>query len=519
MDFPAPKLPKAFLAKVETIVGAKNYSFKNLDRFNYSRDSNFKSTIRAYLGQSEPLPDIIAWPENAAQVARLVKAASAHKIPVIPFGAGSGVSAGTLALTGGLIIDVKRMRKMVIDEDNLLVEADAGIMSMHLEDQLQRRGYTLGHFPSSIICASLGGCLAARSAGQQSSRYGKIEDMVYQAEVVTGRGEILTTHSVANSSGIDLNQIFLGSEGTLGLFTKAWLKIKPLPPKIEFRGIRFKNMKTAMEAIRRIMQSGLKPSVVRLYDELDTLLVLSSKSPKGHKKGGFWHHLQEEIKFKTVKAGLLAPPMLHRLTKLIPSGCLVILMHEGLDRLVKEERKIVLEIAAELEGEDLGAAPGRQWFENRYRISYNASPIFEAGLFTDTIEVAATWDKLHDLYQAILKVLSPHAMIMAHLSHVYPDGGSLYFTFVAPRANLNRATELYDTIWESALRTCQEVGGVISHHHGIGRLKAKFVNEEWGPAATLFEDLKKFYDPKGILNPGKLYVPRGKKAENIAVGF
>ena len=523
MEITATRLKALILRKIESIVGPEFVSARNLDRLNYSRDSNFKSTIRIRFDRPEPFPDVIVWPRETEQVQKLVAMARHQKIPIVPYGAGSGVSGGTIPVQGGMVIDLKKMRKILkVDEENLLVEVESGIMSLHLEEELERRGFTLGHFPSSILCASLGGCLAARSAGQKSSLYGKIEDMVKDLEVVTGSGELLKTRDVSNTDGIDLNQIFLGSEGTLGLITKATLRIFPQPEKLLFRGVRFKDMKAGIEAVRRISQSGLRPAVVRLYDEIDTLLLLSSKGKGGGalKTLSFLNSLKKrfhhEVKFRSLQAIMFSPRFFRGVSKHLPVGCALILMHEGRKRLVAEEQKVSLDICKKLGGHDLGEEPARHWHQERYSVSYNASPIFYSGHFTDTIEVAATWDKIIPLYEALSNVISPHALIMAHLSHVYPDGASLYFTFVAPMDGLKKTEALYDLIWNSAMEKCQEVGGVISHHHGIGRLKAKHMTAEWGEGYRLFKTFKDHFDPDGIMNPGKLFVAEQKRKVKAA---
>src|SRR3989338_2737428 len=517
MIIEAPRIKKAFLAKIETLLGSNGYSTKTIDRFNYTRDSNFRSTIKAYYNKTEAAPDLIVWPKNTEQVQKLVKLAIRHRVPIVPFGGGSGVSGGTIAVKGGMIIDMKRMHRILkLDTKNLLVTAQAGMLGKILEDELQRQGYTLGHFPSSILCASLGGYLAARSAGQQSSRYGKIEDMVREMEVVTGRGEIVNTRDVSNTSGMDLNQIFVGSEGTLCLFTTATLKIYPLPETQNFQSVRFKNMRTAIEAIRRIMQLGIKPSVVRLYDKLDALLLLSTKSPSRKKRDDLTDILSKLIKYQSLKTALAMPQFLSALVHAVSTGCVVIFVFEGHKRIVKEEERLVMEISKNMGGETLGPDPAKHWMENRYRVSYEASPLFYHGLFTDTIEVAGTWDVLPVLYKEMIKSLSQHALIMAHLSHVYMDGGSFYFTFVAPLTGSKKTEILYDKIWDKAMKLVQKLGGVISHHHGIGRLKMKHMATEWGNGAEIYLKLKHYYDPYGIMNPGKLYSADKKIMEKAA---
>ncbi len=516
MQIEAPRLKKSFIKSVESIVGEGGLSVQTLDRINYSRDSNFKSVIQNRYRKIENLPDLIVWPEKVEQVARLVHLCLKGQIPVVPYGAGSGVCGGTVPVCGGMVIDLKKMRRLVkIDQDHLTVTAEAGMMGLHLEGELDRRGFTLGHFPSSILCASLGGYLAARSAGQNSSRYGKIEDMVKNLEVVTGTASIIETRDSTNGDGIDFNQIFLGSEGILGLITQATLRIFPKPPSQLFSSFRFKKLEDGLEAMRRFMQGGLKPSVVRLYDPLDTLLFLSHG--KGKKKlPPLLNPLAEAFHDQSLKMVLRWPRLIQQTGRLASQRCLLVVVHEGMQGLVLEEQKMIRRICLDLGGEDGGEEPARRWLAHRYSVSYKSSPLFYSGAFTDTIEVATGWDRLHRLYREMKKAIEPHAVVMAHISHVYSDGASIYFTFIAPLKGLSQSENLYDLIWDQALRACQKVGGVISHHHGIGRLKAKYMLEEWGHGLELLRGLKDFFDPHRIMNPGKLVLLKKVRKEMAA---
>ena len=253
------------------------------DRIAYARDLWPRGLLGVRAGRPEAhLPDVVVWPETVAEVQAIVRYAIVERTPIVPFGAGSGVCGGTLAVCGGILVDLKRMKRLVaLDEAHLTATFDAGILGEHLEHELMRRGYTLGHFPSSIMCSTLGGWLAARSGGQCSSRYGKIEDMVRSVEFVTGTGELLDTARAAgiHDGGLDWNQLLVGSEGTLGLFTRATLAIHRAPEARHMRGFSVPRVEVGLDAIRRVMQRGLRPSVVRLYDELDTLLARRSTVP------------------------------------------------------------------------------------------------------------------------------------------------------------------------------------------------------------------------------------------------
>lgn len=277
IKIPTQTLKKGFVSQVVAIVGENGYSLDDIDRLSYSRDANFRAAIQSHYHVFENFPQIIVWPDTVEQISQLIKLAKQYKVAITPYGGGSGVCGGAISYNGGMTLNLLRLNKMLrVDADRSYVDVQAGILGLELEKQLNRRGYTLGHFPSSILSASLGGYLATRSAGQLSSKYGKIEDLVIDLEFIDGNGQVQQTTDVTRRHGIDLTQIFIGSEGTLGITTKARLKIYPYPKDRQFQAYTLPNMNYGMEALRRIMQTGIKPDVLRLYDELDTTFVLSS---------------------------------------------------------------------------------------------------------------------------------------------------------------------------------------------------------------------------------------------------
>ncbi|MCE9624157.1 MAG: FAD-binding oxidoreductase [Deltaproteobacteria bacterium] len=379
-----------------------------------------------------------------------------------------------------------------------------------LERELKRKGLTLGHFPSSIYVATLGGYLACRSAGQYSSLYGKIEDMVEGMQVVLADGRIVDLDDVRDCPDVlDLKELFLGSEGTLGIMTEATLRVHPQPESDAFLGFRFGGLDHGLEAIRKILQSGLKPAVVRLYDELDTQLFSS------HKKDGGELPILERLgqglgpalswaKEFSFKLALGSPGLLKQAMRLLPNHCMLILGFQGAADLTAASIAQAREICLSRRSQEIGEEPGRYWLKHRYSVSYKLSPLFDEGYFADTMEVATTWDNLRNLYDAIRDAVSKHALVLAHFSHAYAEGCSIYFTFVAYRESETESQSLYDRIWREALRACVAAGGTISHHHGVGLLKADFMGREWGPAMEWLKRMKRRLDPSDVLNPGKL---------------
>ncbi len=500
------------------------------DRVSYARDAWPRTLIAIQHGVVAPNPpDLVVWPESTDEVVKVVRLANELRVPIVPYGAGSGVAGGAQAIRGGIVLDTKRMSRMVsLDEQDLSATFEAGLNGDHVEHELVRRGYTLGHFPSSIMCSTFGGWLAARSAGQLSTKYGKIEDMALSLEVVTGRGDVLHTGQAPRGApGPDFTQLFVGSEGTLGVITRGSVRIARAPERRILGGWEFPRVEAGCEAIRRLLQRGLRPAVVRLYDELDTLT---------HRKGGDDHPTLGDTPLeRDLAAASLPPGPLHetlgRIGKALfqgvlsshtplkiewinraietvapraGSGCLLILGFEGTAALTEAEAKMARTELLRAGGKDLGEGPGQRWFEHRYKISWKQPRMYRNGAFVDTMEVATTWDRLIDLYRSVRASVERHAVVLAHFSHAYPDGCSIYFTFASAGSDREEAERRYDALWTAALGAVTRAGATISHHHGVGMLKAPFMADEHGEGMAVYRALKQVFDPNGIMNPGKM---------------
>ena len=506
----SPSHPQ-LLQNLQRLLRPDQVSAQAPDRLSYGRDSCSKSILWARHNQVKYPPEAIVWPESVEEVSRIAAFANRQRLPLIPFGGGSGVCGGTWALRGGIAVDLKRMNRLLkVDSGRLQIRAQAGINGEILERELKRRHWTLGHFPSSIYAATLGGYLACRSAGQFSSLYGKIEDMVEAMQVVLADGRIVELAEVRQRPGVlDLQELFLGSEGTLGIVTEATLRVHPQPEHQEFFGFLFPNLESGLEAIRSIMQAGLTPAVARLYDELDTKLFSSYKKDEAEKS---WlkpleaaiHPLLHWTKESALKLALRNTSWLRGAERLLPSHCMLILGFLGEGAAVPLQAERARALCLERRGRDLGEKPGRYWLEHRYSVSYKLSPLFDEGYFADTMEVATTWNNLDHLYRAVREAVGEFALVLAHFSHAYPEGCSIYFTFVGYRSTEAESEALYDKIWNLALSACHQAGGTISHHHGVGVLKAAFMEAEWGASFRRLQSIKDKLDPNGILNPGKL---------------
>jgi alkyldihydroxyacetonephosphate synthase len=508
-----PGIDAALLAALRAAVGEAHVSTREEDLLACARDMWPRGLIRQRAGAFDHPPAAVVWPGDEAQVAEVVRLAAAHGAPVVPFGAGSGVCGGTLPVRGGLVLDLKRLcRILSLDERDRLLEVEVGALGEVLERELERRGFTLGHFPSSILCSTVGGWLAGRSAGQCSSRFGKIEDIARSLRWVDAGGRIRETRLRSGGQG-SLDALLLGSEGTLGVLTSARLAVWPLARERWLRAFRFPDVEAGLRAMAAMLRAGLRPSVLRLYDEFDTLLARSGKEDAGDPRESLSASLPalalpaRALLARSLPVVLRAPRLLNRVTGLLPTGCLMVVIVEGglagaqAWRLAAER---IPALCAREGASDAGEGPAAHWWKNRYAISYKQSGLFSAGAFVDTMEVASTWDRLPRLYHAVRKALEPLAFVMAHFSHAYREGGSIYFTFAGAAEDDAGAVVLYDRIWDAAQGVVMAAGATVSHHHGVGLSKARYLVHQLGPAQALAEHLKAALDPDGLMNPGKL---------------
>lgn len=534
--------------RLAQIVGAGGVSRSEPDRVTYSGDMWPRLQIWKSRGiVSRHPPDCVVWPSTLEQVSAVLRLCNADGIPVVPYGAGSGVCGGTVPIHGGVVVDVRRLDAIHrIDGDALTMDVGAGVVGHLLEQALVEKGYTLGHFPSSILCSTVGGWVAARSAGQLSSMYGKIEDMVVGLEVVLANGDVIRMGELGRlDAGVDWSPIFIGSEGTLGVITRVLLRIHPAPELRQFRGMRFRSIGDGLEGMRRVMQAGLTPSVLRLYDPFDTLIAGGKGGSENDESRGIdmllrflrpqadaapaepaedtlasrlggmvrerlkpmRHSLQREA----LHAALTHPSLLNRVANLIPVGARLIVGFEGPDALVRTRMADAMSILSASGAADEGEEPGNHWYEHRYDVSFKQSKVFTAGAFSDTMEVACPWSRVTSVYDAVRAAVSRHGFIMAHFSHAYREGCSIYFTFAGFRPESEDLELLYDRVWSEAQRAASDEGATLSHHHGVGLSKRALMTEEHGEGERIFAALKQTFDANGIMNPGKVFAGRYHK--------
>ena len=493
-----------------------------VDQVAYARDLWPRHHIAVRDGRiAEHRPALVTWPTTTEEVAAVVRFCASEGVPLVPYGAGSGVCGGVLPDPRTVVLDLKRMSAWRSLDRAPSLDVEAGALGIRLEEDLQSAGFTLGHFPSSILCSTVGGWVAARSAGQCSGRYGKIEDMVASLECVTGTGDVVTLRS--RSRGPDLVPLVVGSEGVLAVVTSARLRLHPAPAARSFASLSFDTIEAGWEAMRAMFQAGLRPAVARLYDPFDSFMAR-----RGAAKAA--HH-DRDARRERSKTGpgagaialrnlLKAPRALNDLLDLVGSralgGAMLVLVFEGPNGEVNEDLAHALSLGRGYGGKPLGEGPARHWLDHRYSVSYRQAPMFMSGAFVDTMEVAAPWSRLGDLFRNVREALGRHVFVMAHLSHAYPDGCSIYFTFAGGGRDATAQEAAYDAAWRAALDAALASGGTLSHHHGVGRSKAPALGAEIGLGVEVVHALRNAFDPAGILNPGNL-LPRPGTAPQTRV--
>lgn len=410
-------------------------------------------------------------PASEEEISEIVKLAGEMEVGIIPYGGGSGIVGGSIPDHGEIMIDVKRLTDFSINTVNGTARGGAGLTGAEFENLLNEHGYTCGQYPQSFQSACLGGMTATRAIGTFSTKYGKMDDMVTALNVVLPDGQIFHSHlAPKRSTGPELNQLFLGSEGVYGIITSVEMKIYPIAETRVFQAYTFPSTHDGLSAIRNFIHKGLRPAVVRLYDEVEAVPKIASY---GYEKG----------------------------------FTLLILVFEGNKEMSELEARMTKEICLGNNGRYKGEKAAREWLATRF--STKKMLDFDAirGGTADAIEVAAPWDCIEDVWREMRKALEPICTVVdCHFSHVYHNGASVYVIFHAKTGGDDKNGEQkYLECLDVAIRTSLKYGGNVSHHHGVGTAKAEYLKEEHGEAGIhVMKALKDAIDPKGIMNKGVL---------------
>ncbi|HEY1456826.1 MAG TPA: FAD-binding oxidoreductase [Candidatus Dormibacteraeota bacterium] len=413
--------------------------------------------------KTSPPKVLVARPSGREQVSALLKWAASTGVGVVPMGGATGVCGALSPGAGELVIDMSGFDRIIdVDEENLTCTCESGVNGLVLERHLNSLGLTLGHYPSSLPGTTVGGLIATRSSGQESSRYGSIEDMVLGLAVVLPDGSFAAPRPGPRSAaGPALHQLWLGAEGALGVVLGAVLRVHRMPELVVGRGYALPDVASGLDRMRRLMQSGMRPLVMRLYDADDTAF-----------------------------SGYDLPD----------GGCLLVVATAGLAELATAEAAAVKRIVGE--GADLGEAPWQRWERHRFDLSAErlTSMLEPAGAYLDTIELAARWTALPELHARVRSAIAVGGIALCHFSHAYDQGCCAYFTFGGSEPSEEEARASYGRAWEGAMSAALELGATISHHHGVGQVRSRWIADEMGGWMRVWRAVREGLDPAGIMN-------------------
>jgi alkyldihydroxyacetonephosphate synthase len=439
----------------------------------YTADTYWPALAAKAAGTPIARPDVVVRPRTEEDVANTLAIASEHGVPVVPWGGGSGTQGGCLPIRGGIVVDLRSLDEVVeVDDVSMTVTVQAGKNGRELEAELNARGLMLPHYPASVEWATVGGYIAARGSGVLSTRYGKIEDLLLSLRVATPADGLVETVAVPRHAvGPELTQLFVGSEGTLGIITRATLQLAPVPEARRFAAVAFPSIGAGIRAIRRTLQRGHRPSVVRMYDEEATRLTFAPV-------------VGEDL-----------------------SGVYTVLAFEGEAEAAALEERRTLELAREAGAEVLDPALGRRWWDRRYDF-YHPPHQPELPAIWGTLDVVASYTRIEAVYEALrTAVREPYAdtglQLRMHFSHWYPWGTMIYGRFVVPDGGTD-ALALHDRIWEDGMTAALDAGAVINDHHGVGIKLGPYMRRQHGAALDTMRRVKAALDPHGVMNPGKL---------------
>ncbi|HMV13814.1 MAG TPA: FAD-binding oxidoreductase [Chitinophagales bacterium] len=496
---------KEQIKDIFAVLDPKKISFKDDDRLFVSLGKSYYDVIRIFNGGGFISPDVVITPTSHDEIQYILKQASDNNIAIIPFGGGTNV-VGALSLDNlsgksdiKCTLDLRKYKKLIqIDEEHLTATFEAGIFGPELEKILQAKGYTLGHFPQSFEYSTLGGWIVTRGAGQESTYYGKIEDLVEHIKVATPIGTLESNTFSHDASGINVLPLFVGSEGTLGVVTEISVKIKKLPKNYRWIVALFPDFQSGSQYLQELTQAGVKPSVVRLSDANETNLF--SKMSSSEEQPGFVNDLKKEAQKLILQWKNLTAP------------CVLIMRFPQSNISVSSQVIYAKDLVAKHKGMLAPATIGDKWAENRFKLPYLRDTLVEHAIYIDTMETLVRWKDVQKMHQALTKELNKCAafhknkgIFLAHISHVYPNAACMYFTLITPMLK-GREIEQWQDLKDVVTNTILQNNGSISHHHSVGLDHQKWYKKYLDNLAMdLLQSIKNKLDPKGIMNPGKLF--------------
>jgi alkyldihydroxyacetonephosphate synthase len=496
VELPAPRLEPGLRERLVEAVGSGGVRDDRLARVSRSAGRGYPDLVRLHRGNAREAPDVVVYPESHEQVRAVLAACEAAGAAVVPFGGGTSVVGGVEPLRGDFAslvsLDLGRMARLVdVDPISLTARLEPGLTGPDAERALGEHGLTLGHFPQSFEYATIGGYAATRSAGQASTGYGRFDKLVLGVRLAAPAGDVEVAPHPGTAAGPALRELIVGSEGTLGVITQVTLAVRRQPEAREYEGWSFRSFAAGVDVFRELEQSHAAADVSRLSDEAETEMSLAGAGDSGGTAARLarrWRKLRGH-----------------------EHGSLAILGFEGEPDEVGDRVERARRILRSGGGLRLGRRPGAAWQHQRFHAPYLRDELLQLGVMVETLETATSWSNLDNLYRAVGDALQSSLsergtppIVMCHLSHLYPSGASLYFTFIAAQ---QRGQEIDQ--WRAAKTAASDAivaaGGTITHHHAIGRDHAAWMRAEVGEMGLeVLRAAKERLDPRGIMNPGKL---------------
>ena len=501
------KVPKsnataAFTKTLAGIVGADNVSTDDMLRVIHTYGKSLRDLVRIRGNMIKRSPDVVVYPADEAEVQQVVDAAVAANAVIIPFGGGSNIASSLEPLPEEkrtiISLDLGRLRKVIdIDADSGLARIEAGAQGLDLEEQLNKQGWTIGHFPDSFTHSTVGGWVATRSSGMQSDKYGDIADIARGLRVVRPGGVLVLRPLPSTSSGPSVREMILGSEGRLGVITEVTVQVHRVPAKRDVYAYFFPNWKSGIAAMQEISESDAAPSITRISDARETGFSLAtSKDRKG---------------FDKFLAGTVLPGLMKSKGWTLEDICLSFIGYEGSVSHAKRQKKLVDAIVKKHGGMGVGTGPGILYDQKKFDTPYLRDFLLDMGAAGDVSETAAPWSKLVALHEAVYAAANKaydeigiKGWIMSHLSHSYHSGACLYFTFafVFDKDPIGE----YDRVKSAIQQAFVDNHGTISHHHGVGLEHAPWLEQDISlEGVKVMRGLVGAADPKKNFNPGKIF--------------
>lgn len=488
---PATVLPEPV---IEACGGEDAVSIDDGDRIRHAAGKGYPDLIRMRSGRIESAPDAVLAPPDGAHVAATLAACADAGVAVVPFGGGTSVVGGVEPERGDFerlaALDLTALRTAAVDPVSMTARLGPGLRGPEAEALLNSEGFTLGHFPQSYRYATIGGYAATRSAGQASSGYGRFDDLVTEVELTSPAGALRTLATPHTAAGPSLRELVLGSEGVLGVITDVGVRVRPLPERKRYEGWFAPGFAEGIDIVRDLAQAGELPDVVRLSDREETRVSLAMSGIEGIKRSGLDAYLR-----------------LRRRS----DGCMLIVGWEGERDTVERRRQLSTGMLRARGAVPLGASAGESWERGRFEGPHLRDVLIDHGILVETLETSHAYARLEELYAAVGGALADaissgggRGVVMCHVSHVYRDGASLYFTFLTP-ARPGSEIEQWRELKAAACEAIVATGGTITHHHAVGRDHAPYMEREIGALGLdVLAAAKERLDPAGIMNPGKL---------------